>query len=58
MTNHSTLPLIEADLDRARTTGANSTPTFFVGTMMLAGADANVRGAIDSALKAAAAKKP
>ena len=58
MANHSTLPLIEADLDRARTTGANSTPTFFVGTMTLAGADANVRGAIDSALKAAAAKKP
>lgn len=56
MSKHSTLPLIEADLDRARTTGAGSTPTFFVGSMKLAGADANVRGAIDSALKVAAAK--
>ena len=56
MSNHSTLPLIEADLDRARQTGASSTPSFFVGTMKLSGADANVRGAIDSALKAAAAK--
>jgi protein-disulfide isomerase len=56
MSNHSTAPLIDADLDRARNNGANSTPTFFVGTMRLSGADANVRGAIDSALKAAAAK--
>lgn len=56
MSNHSTAALIEADLDRARQTGANSTPSFFVGTMKLSGADANVRGAIDSALKAAAAK--
>jgi protein-disulfide isomerase len=30
----------------------NSTPTFFVGNQTLAGADANVRGAIDAALKA------
>ena len=56
MSKHATLALIEADLDRARQTGANSTPSFFVGTMKLSGADANVRGAIDSALKAAAAK--
>lgn len=56
MSKHSTLPLIEADLDRARQTGASSTPSFIVGTMKLSGADANVRGAIDSALKAAAAK--
>lgn len=56
MANHSTVPLIEADLDRARQTGANSTPSFFVGSMKLSGADANVRGAIDSALKAVAAK--
>lgn len=56
MSNHSTAALIDADLDRARQTGANSTPSFFVGTMKLSGADANVRGAIDSALKAAAAK--
>ena len=56
MAKHATLPLIEADLDRARQTGASSTPSFIVGTMKLSGADANVRGAIDSALKAAAAK--
>ena len=56
MSKHATLPLIEADLDRARQTGASSTPSFFVGTMKLSGADANVRGAIDSALKAAGAK--
>src|SRR3954469_21350622 len=53
MSKHSTVPLIEADLDRARNTGASSTPSFFVGTMKLSGADANVRGAIDSALKVA-----
>src|SRR6476659_9949281 len=45
MSNHSTLPLIEADLDRARQNGAGSTPSFFVGTMKLSGADATVRGA-------------
>ena len=56
MSKNATLPLIEADLDRARQTGASSTPSFFVGTMKLSGADANVRGAIDSALKAAGAK--
>ena len=58
MAKHSTVPLIDADLERARSTGAGSTPTFFVGTMKLSGADANVRGAIDSALKAAAKSKP
>jgi protein-disulfide isomerase len=59
MSKHATLPLIEADLDRARQTGASSTPSFIVGTMKLSGADANVRGAIDSALKTAAkSKKP
>jgi len=56
MSKHATLPLIEADLDRARQTGASSTPSFIVGTMKLSGADANVRGAIDNALKAAAPK--
>ncbi len=56
MSKHLTAALIDADLDRARNTGASSTPTFFVGSIKLAGADANVRGAIDSALKAAAAK--
>jgi protein-disulfide isomerase len=52
MAQHSTLALINADRDRARQAGVNSTPTFFVGNQALAGADANVRGAIDAALKA------
>lgn len=52
---HLTIPLIEADYDRAKSAGVNSTPSFFVGNTILDGADANVRGALDSAL---AAKKP
>lgn len=52
MAQHSTLALINADRDRARQAGVNSTPTFFVGNKTLTGADANVRGAIDAALKA------
>jgi protein-disulfide isomerase len=52
MAQHATLALIDADRDRARQAGVNSTPTFFVGNQTLAGADANVRGAIDAALKA------
>jgi len=51
MAQHATLALIDADRDRARQAGVNSTPTFFVGSQILAGADANVRGALDSALK-------
>jgi protein-disulfide isomerase len=49
---HLTLALIQADHDRARTAGVNSTPSFFVGGKTLTGSDANVRGAIDAALKA------
>lgn len=52
MAQHATLPLINADRDRARQAGVNSTPTFFVGNQTLAGADANVRGAIEAALNA------
>jgi protein-disulfide isomerase len=52
MAQHSTVALINADRDRARQAGVNSTPTFFVGNQTLTGADANVRGAIDAALKA------
>jgi protein-disulfide isomerase len=51
MTKHSTLPLIQADRDRARQAGVRSTPTFFVGSKTLEGSDADVRGAIDAALK-------
>ena len=52
MAQHSTLALINADRDRARQAGVNSTPTFFVGNQTLSGADANVRGAIEAALVA------
>ena len=52
MAQHATLALIDADRDRARRAGVNSTPTFFVGNQTLAGADANVSAAIDAALKA------
>jgi protein-disulfide isomerase len=52
MAQHATLALIDADRDRARQAGVNSTPTFFVGNQTLAGADANVSAAIDAALKA------
>jgi protein-disulfide isomerase len=51
MTKHSTLALIQADRDRARQAGIRSTPTFFVGSQTLEGADADVRGAIEAALK-------
>jgi protein-disulfide isomerase len=54
---HLTLPLVDADYDRGRQAGVRSTPTFFVDGKMLvgpdgqsAGADANVRGALDSAI--------
>lgn len=59
MKNHSTLPLIQADHTKLRSAGVSSTPTFFVdGKMLLnaqgqsAGAAADVKGAIDAALKA------
>jgi protein-disulfide isomerase len=53
VTKHLTVPLIQADHDRARAAGVNSTPTFFVGNQTLTGSDANLRGAIDAALKTA-----
>lgn len=52
MAQHATIALIDADRDRARQAGVNSTPTFFVGNKTLAGADADVPGAIEAALKA------
>ena len=54
VSKHLTLPIIDADYDRARTTGVISTPTFFVGSARLPGADANVTGALDAALAAKA----
>lgn len=47
---HLTLPLIQADHDRATQSGAGSTPTFFVDGQRLAGADADLGPVIDAAL--------
>ncbi|HEX3866790.1 MAG TPA: thioredoxin domain-containing protein, partial [Gemmatimonadaceae bacterium] len=56
---HLTIPLIQADHDRAVAAHVNSTPTFFVGNQVMPGADADVPGAIEAALKAAGvSKKP
>jgi protein-disulfide isomerase len=57
MDKHLTLPLIQADHDRATQSGAGSTPTFFVGGQRLAGADADLGPVIDAAL-AKTGKKP
>jgi protein-disulfide isomerase len=56
MSKHLTLALIEADYERARTNGVNSTPTFFAGSTKLASADADVAGALDAALAAKSKK--
>lgn len=50
--NHATAKLIEADRDRSRQAGVESTPTFFVGDRALAGAYPvdTFRVAIDQAL--------
>ncbi len=60
VSKHLTLPLIQADHDRARQAGARSTPTFFIGGTMLEGAQpyANFQAAIDSALAHAHAGTP
>ena len=52
MTTHATAKLIEADRDRSRQAGVESTPTFFVGDRALAGAYPvdTFRVAIDQAL--------
>src|SRR4051794_40110808 len=50
---HLTLPLIQADRERVVAAKVNSTPTFFVGDQVIAGADANLVGAIDAALSKA-----
>lgn len=51
---HLTMPMIEADRDRSKQYGANSTPTFIIvpGNQVLMGADANVGPALDAALAA------
>lgn len=58
MSQHLTVPLIEADRERGRQAGVGSTPTFFVGSQALQGADADIKGAIEAALAKAPAKKP
>ena len=59
VSKHLTAPLIEADRERAKQAGVGSTPTFFVGSKVLAGADQNIRAALDSAIaQARGAKKP
>jgi protein-disulfide isomerase len=58
ISKHLTVPLIEADRERGRQAGVKSTPTFFVGSQAIEGADANVKGAIEAALAKAPAKKP
>lgn len=52
MRTHATAKLIDADLDRSRSAGVRSTPTFFIGDRMLLGAYPvdSFRVAIDAAL--------
>jgi protein-disulfide isomerase len=57
MKEHQTLPLIQADRERMSGAHVNSTPTFFVGDRMLAGADAKLAEAIDAALAGAGSAK-
>jgi protein-disulfide isomerase len=55
MASHATAKLIDADHDRSRSAGVQSTPTFFVGSRKLEGAYPvdSFRVAIDAALAAA-----
>ncbi|NUR34525.1 MAG: thioredoxin domain-containing protein, partial [Gemmatimonadaceae bacterium] len=52
MSSHATAPLIDADRDRTASAGVRSTPTFFVGDRLLAGAYPvdSFRVVIDAAL--------
>lgn len=53
------LPMIEADIQRARQAGARSTPTFFIGNRVLAGAQPfdSFKVALDTALAEAARER-
>jgi protein-disulfide isomerase len=59
MSTHATLPLIEADRDRASQAGARSTPSFLIGNDAIAGAQPVeiFRAAIEKALRAAPAPR-
>jgi protein-disulfide isomerase len=48
--DHLTLPMIQGDRERVVAAHVNSTPTFFVGSQIIEGADANLGAAIDAAL--------
>lgn len=54
---HATLSLIEADQDRAQQSGVQSTPTFFIGSAVIEGAQpyAEFRDTIEAVLRRAAA---
>lgn len=55
VSKHETLPLVMADRDRARATGAQSTPSFFIvpTNQLVSGSDKDLHAEIDAALKAA-----
>jgi len=55
VTQHQTLPLVMADRDRARATGAQSTPSFFIvpTNQLVSGSDKDLHAEIEAALKAA-----
>ena len=59
MSSHATAKLIDADRDRSRSAGVQSTPTFFIGDRKLEGAypTDSFRVAIDSALAHASSKR-
>jgi protein-disulfide isomerase len=59
MASHATAPLIDADRDRSSRSGVGSTPTFFVGDRLLAGAYPvdSFRVAIEAAIAKARAGK-
>jgi protein-disulfide isomerase len=55
MANHSTAALVQADFERLRTAGVESTPSFFIGDRGISGAQPTdvFRKAIDNALEKA-----
>jgi protein-disulfide isomerase len=57
---HATLALVLADQDRARQSGVQSTPTFFIGSSVIEGAQPyqEFRDTIDAVLRRTAAAKP
>jgi protein-disulfide isomerase len=60
MSSHATAPLIQADLERLRTAGVESTPSFFIGDRGISGAQPTdvFRAAIEQALAKARGTSP